>query len=161
MQFSEKLLLLRKEKGMSQEKLAEIIHVSRQAISKWELGTATPDTDNLVRISKYFQVPVEYMLLDSVDCIENYKEIKSITKEDRIQKYIKKRDYIFMNIMGWIVIVVAAGLTFVKQSWDMDMKGMAYANSFEYLKEFPFVILMIIGISLIASSIYFLVKSFR
>ena len=68
MTFGEKLQKLRRESGMSQEKLAEQLHVSRQAISKWELGTAAPDTDNIVRLSKFFQVPLEYLMLE--DCTD-------------------------------------------------------------------------------------------
>ena len=62
MTFGEKLQKLRRESALSQEKLAEQLHVSRQAISKWELGTAAPDTDNIVRLSKFFQVPLEYLV---------------------------------------------------------------------------------------------------
>lgn len=47
MTFGEKLQKLRRDSGLSQEKLAEQLHVSRQAVSKWELGTAAPDTDNI------------------------------------------------------------------------------------------------------------------
>lgn len=47
MKLEEKLISLRKEKGLSQMKLAEMMNVSRQAISRWEVGTAVPSTDNL------------------------------------------------------------------------------------------------------------------
>lgn len=59
MTFGEKLQKLRRESNLSQEKLAEQINVSRQAVSKWELGTAAPDVDNVVRLSKFFQVPLD------------------------------------------------------------------------------------------------------
>ena len=54
MEFGEKLKQLRKANHLSQEKLSERIHVSRQAISKWEQGNAIPDTDNIVLLSKCF-----------------------------------------------------------------------------------------------------------
>ena len=47
MKLSEKILLLRKRQGLSQEALAEQLHVSRQAVSRWEMGTALPDAANL------------------------------------------------------------------------------------------------------------------
>ena len=47
MKLEEKLISLRKEKGLSQMKLAEMMNVSRQAISRWEVGAAVPSTDNL------------------------------------------------------------------------------------------------------------------
>lgn len=54
MKLEERLISLRKEKGLSQMKLAEMMNVSRQAISRWEVGAAVPSTDNL----KFFGEPV-------------------------------------------------------------------------------------------------------
>jgi transcriptional regulator with XRE-family HTH domain len=59
MDISEKILELRKSAGYSQEKLAELLHVSRQAVSKWEAGAAQPTLDNLIELSKLFQVPLD------------------------------------------------------------------------------------------------------
>ena len=50
--FSEKLYELRKEKGYSQEEVADKLNVARQTISKWETGITTPDTNNLIELSK-------------------------------------------------------------------------------------------------------------
>ena len=62
--LSEKLYKLRKNSGLSQEQLAEKLNVSRQAISKWESGTAVPESEKLVTISNYFGVSVDYLLKD-------------------------------------------------------------------------------------------------
>ena len=62
--LSEKLYKLRKNSGLSQEQLAEQLNVSRQAISKWESGTAVPESEKLVAISNYFSVSVDYLLKD-------------------------------------------------------------------------------------------------
>lgn len=51
MKFAEKLSNLRMQKGYSQEALAEKLYVSRQAVSKWEVGTTLPETDKLIAIS--------------------------------------------------------------------------------------------------------------
>ncbi len=64
MAISEKLYMLRKKSGLSQEQLAEQLNVSRQAISKWELGNAIPESDKLIAISKYFSVSLDYLLKD-------------------------------------------------------------------------------------------------
>lgn len=66
MTFSEKLQKLRREKLLSQEALAEAIGVSRQSISKWELGVAKPDIDRLLLLSEYLQVSTDYLLKDSL-----------------------------------------------------------------------------------------------
>lgn len=64
MTFGEKLQLLRTQKGFSQEKLSEQLTVSRQAVSKWELGESLPDTENVVQLSKLFSVSIDYLLND-------------------------------------------------------------------------------------------------
>lgn len=67
MTFAEKFYSLRKEAGLSQEEYAENIGVSRQAISRWEMGTATPDMQNLLAISKLFSVSTDYLIRDDID----------------------------------------------------------------------------------------------
>lgn len=62
--FSEKLNLLRKNKGLTQEELAEKLCVSRQAIAKWESGQSYPDIANLIQISNLMNVTVDYLVRD-------------------------------------------------------------------------------------------------
>ena len=64
MVLPEKLYTLRKKSGLSQEQLAEALNVSRQAISKWEGGSATPESDKLLALSNYFGVSLDYLLKD-------------------------------------------------------------------------------------------------
>ena len=64
MALPEKLYALRKKSGLSQEQLAEALNVSRQAISKWEGGSATPESDKLLALSNYFGVSLDYLLKD-------------------------------------------------------------------------------------------------
>ena len=62
MTFSSKLQKLRKDNNLSQEQLASELCVSRQAISKWELGTL-PDINNLVKISNFFDCSLDYLMM--------------------------------------------------------------------------------------------------
>ena len=62
MKFYEKLQKLRKEKGLSQEALAEMLGVSRQAISKWESGQTYPETDKLIALSEIFGVTLDSLI---------------------------------------------------------------------------------------------------
>lgn len=62
--FSEKLQLLRKNNGLTQEELAERLFVSRQAVAKWESGQVYPDISNLIQISNIFNVTVDYLVRD-------------------------------------------------------------------------------------------------
>ena len=64
MTFGEKLYRLRKERSMSQEVLARELGVSRQAISRWELGEVVPDTENVLAMSRLFEVSTDYLLRD-------------------------------------------------------------------------------------------------
>ena len=66
--FSEKLLLLRKNKGLTQEELSEKLCISRQAIAKWESGQAYPDISNLIAISEYFCVTIDHLVKDEDNC---------------------------------------------------------------------------------------------
>ena len=65
MTFSEKLTRLRKREGISQEELALYLEVSRQAVSRWEQGTALPDAGNLLKLRQRFGVSVDWLLEDA------------------------------------------------------------------------------------------------
>lgn len=68
--LSEKIYALRRKSGLSQEQLAEIIGVSRQAISKWEGGSSVPESEKLIAISEYFNVTLDYLLKEDDDRIQ-------------------------------------------------------------------------------------------
>ncbi|MEE3471945.1 MAG: DUF5680 domain-containing protein [Butyrivibrio hungatei] len=73
MNFSEKLQLIRKSKGMTQEELAEKLDVSRQAVAKWESGQVYPDISNLIQISNLFNVTVDYLVRDQ-ECMISFED---------------------------------------------------------------------------------------
>ncbi len=62
MEFHEKLQELRKNRGLTQEELAEVLYVSRTAISKWESGRGYPSIDSLKEISNYFSISIDGLL---------------------------------------------------------------------------------------------------
>ena len=62
MSLAERMKHIRTERGISQETLAEQIHVSRQTISKWENGLAVPSSDNLAQLSRALEVPADALL---------------------------------------------------------------------------------------------------
>lgn len=64
MSFAEKLKTVRKEKNITQEQLADILNVSRQAVSKWESGNGYPETEKLLLIAKELNVSLDYLMLD-------------------------------------------------------------------------------------------------
>ncbi|MEG2835418.1 helix-turn-helix domain-containing protein [Anaerorhabdus sp.] len=101
MKFNEKLLKLRKEKGYSQEELAQMLGVSRQAISKWEVSDSYPEIENVLEISKLFQVSTDYLLNDQ-------QEEMNVLKEES-----EKKHYGFL--LGVIISVI--GLIFSAMGW--------------------------------------------
>ena len=67
MMFSEKLIQLRRERGLSQEQLADQLGVTRQSVSKWESGAAMPELVKLVSLSEMFDVTLDYLVKDAVE----------------------------------------------------------------------------------------------
>lgn len=66
MDFGKKLSDLRKQNGISQEKLAEMVGVSRQAVTKWESGKSNPDTENLIRLAEIFGISLDELCLGEI-----------------------------------------------------------------------------------------------
>jgi len=65
--LSEKIVALRRQMGWSQEELASRLEVSRQSVSKWEVGAAIPDLDRILKISELFGVSTDYLLKDTME----------------------------------------------------------------------------------------------
>ena len=87
MEFNKKLQELRKQKGLTQEELAEALYVSRAAVSKWESGRGYPNIDSLREISRFFSVTIDDLLSGS--------EILTIAEEDQKQKNSLLLDLVF------------------------------------------------------------------
>lgn len=64
MKFSENLKIFRSEKQLTQEKLAELLNVSRQAVSKWESGQGYPEVDKLVKLSEILEVSLDELMIE-------------------------------------------------------------------------------------------------
>ena len=84
-EIANRLQKLRKEKGYSQEELADALGISRQAVSKWERAEASPDTDNLICLAKLYNVSLD-SLLDTDETVEEIKEEqKEKAEEARVE----------------------------------------------------------------------------
>ena len=83
MTTAEKLVRLRKEKGLSQLQLAEEINVSRQAISRWEVGLAVPSREKLKALSELYHVSMDYLLSDKeAEDVQKVSEPEDEAKEN-------------------------------------------------------------------------------
>ena len=77
MKLSEKILMLRKQHDLSQEELAEKLNVSRQAVSRWEVGSAQPDASNVLQLSKLFGVTADYLLNEDYESDHDVPAVKN------------------------------------------------------------------------------------
>ncbi|WP_297958542.1 helix-turn-helix domain-containing protein [uncultured Ruminococcus sp.] len=112
MEFNNKLYELRKQKGFSQEELANRLNVSRQTVSKWEVGDSTPDMEKLVAISDLFGISLDELVLDKAPekapepaKSELYTDIKEKVLTDQNRKRAKKGLKIAAAVLGGILLV--------------------------------------------------------
>lgn len=110
MKFSEKLLNLRKSKGMSQEELAVKLNVTRQTISKWELDQTVPDMNKLIEMSKLFEISLDE-LTNNVETFNNEKTYKESSVEKNNKKIAIK-----IFIVGLIISIILCGIGFIRQN---------------------------------------------
>ena len=92
MTLAEKIKHLRKLHGMTQERLAEKLSVSRQTVSKWESGTTSPDLLNVVELGRLFQVSTDYLLKEEEQPLQTVPK----KQESRIEKI-------------WIALILFSG----------------------------------------------------
>ena len=89
----EKLALLRRQKGMTQEELSEALNVSRQSVSRWEMDAAFPETDKLIRLSKLFDCSIDFLL--KTDYQMNEKKDAELSARDCC-RFIRECGYFFL-----------------------------------------------------------------
>ncbi len=108
MELNEKLLSLRKKNKLTQAQVSETLDVSRQAISNWETGAVLPSTDNLLALSRLYQVPVDSLLNDDTDLFAGSVE-KTSENNNTNSKFsiLKKRRAIILIYLLTIFLVVA------------------------------------------------------
>lgn len=103
MKLEEKLISLRKEKGLSQMKLAEMMNVSRQAISRWEVGAAVPSTDNLKFLGNLYGVSLEYLLHNDAP---KPNQNETPMQKRIIEKQESRRKTVFVVLMAVLAVAV-------------------------------------------------------
>lgn len=82
MTCGEKITIIRKENNLTQEQFAEMLNVSRQSVSKWELGVSFPDTEKLIKISKLFSCSLDYLLKDEIES----KDVNQLQESDHARR---------------------------------------------------------------------------
>lgn len=99
MKINEKIYILRKKSGWSQDELAEKISVSRQSVSKWETGDSVPEPVKLLALAKIFSVSTDFLLDDSQ---QEYISPQAEKSSDIADKVMSKSESLFKSY-GWIL----------------------------------------------------------
>ena len=107
MTVGQKIAKLRKERNLTQEQFADMLKVSRQSVSKWELDSTYPDTEKLIRISRILNCSLDYLLKDEVEQMDIHitaanEEASENKKRAAILTYLS-----FPPIFGWIVGIIS------------------------------------------------------
>lgn len=122
MNFSDNLIKLRKGKSWSQEDLAEKLGLSRQAISKWEVGTSKPDIDNVIKISKLFEVSIDELVNNEIVKTEAISiNVKRKSKKDVLLIWLR-RILIVLIIIYFINVIYKFAMLFTITQAELKYK---------------------------------------
>lgn len=144
------VLKIRQDNKLSQEQFAEMVGVTRQAVSRWEMGVSVPNINTLILISEKFDIPVDEML-KSGDVVEKIYNNKTPFKKDRNYSIV----FLIIGILGLISIPFWAEW---KQKKNMELFKTAYEHSYDYIFEYPLSIILILALMFIGLGIYFISK---
>ncbi len=157
MELCKKLQELRKQKGLTQEKLAEILYVSRTAVSKWESGRGIPSIESLKAVSKYFSVSIDELLSGD--------ELLLIADADSKKKENRTRDLVFglldcSMIMFLFLPLFGQRVTeIIKDVSLLSLSGVeTYTKALYFIVVFGLIITGIAALALQNSELHFWVK---
>ena len=105
MTMGEKIAKLRKDNNLTQEQLAELLQVSRQAVSKWESDAAFPDTKKLILLSKKFSCSLDYLLKEEIETLE--PEIENKDSKNAYEKSMILALLSFAPIFGIFIGIMS------------------------------------------------------
>ena len=110
MEFGNRLYELRKQKGLSQEELANRLDVTRQTVSKWELGDSAPDMDKLVALGELFEISLDELVLGKVPVTTKLDELGAKVMTTENKQKAKKGLKIVGIIAGTVLTIDAVSM---------------------------------------------------
>ena len=132
MTIAEKIKQLRKDNNMTQEDLAEKLNVSRQTISKWETNITIPDADNIVAISKLFNITTDELLDYKVEAVQKKKQ------------FLLDMAVLLFGIIGFIVFAILLMTNQIDETSSViTINGYGIASIFFLILIIAFIIVMI------------------
>lgn len=132
MDFSEKLMTLRKQAGLSQEQLADRLGVTRQSVSKWESGAVFPELIKLITLSEMFGVSVDYLVKDDIEepeqtAAKDLDAVRLEQKVDDLTRYVKGYFYAYdskTKVCGLPLVSIRFGFVHGHQMrWENVARG--------------------------------------
>ena len=157
MEFYQKLQELRKDRGLTQEELAEALYVSRTAISKWESGRGYPSIDSLKEISKFFSVTIDELLSGEKLLFIAEKENKSNIRS------VCGGLFGFVDLCSFLLVVLPL--------YPNTIDGYVYSvNLFAYIEASPmnrfiywilFISLIVLGVAEVLLTKFSLEKNYK
>ena len=126
--LSEKIVMLRKKYGWSQEELAERLDISRQSVSKWESGVSIPDLERIVSMSQLFGVTTDYLLKDEMEETEFADEMTPEITEGKVITVEEANTFLEATKKYAAHIAPAVALCVVSPTVLLWLAGMADAG---------------------------------
>ncbi len=125
MTLGERIKSCRQDSGMSQEKVAELVGVSRQAVTKWEAGQSAPNTENLFKLAQIFGTTVDLLLPSQETGLSPAEQIYYLYKMEEEKRRIEKRQRQKKNILtalliagGYIILYFIGRVVWCDLSWS-------------------------------------------
>jgi transcriptional regulator with XRE-family HTH domain len=134
MNFSEKIFEIRKGLGLSQEEFGSMVNVSRQAVSKWELGQSKPDIDTLILLCQTLNISSDELILSNSH--EELSEGRDKSSFDLQEFLLEKRRFVLgivmmmLGILGlfWLWLDIRVGSRFMQGFWNGLLNPMEFAQ---------------------------------
>lgn len=136
MELNEKLISLRKKNKLTQAQVSETLDVSRQAISNWETGAVLPSTDNLLALSRLYQVPLDHLLNGDTDPMPVPVTEKEVDKKEatapeteysntnsKIDRLKKRKAIILFYLLTILLVVVISVAATLFVLWAREPKA--------------------------------------
>lgn len=135
MELKEKLVALRKEKGLTQSAVAEKLDVSRQAISRWESGVALPSTDNLKCLGALYGVPVDYLINEETERVNSESDSKKENEDRRDHKRLSRGIVACISVVLIVIVVSCIAISLKEETETIPIENLQTEKDDSYPSE--------------------------
>ena len=135
MELKEKLVALRKEKGLTQLAVAEKLNVSRQAISRWESGIALASTDNLKCLGALYGVPVDYLINEETERVNSESDSKKENEDRRDHKRLSRGIVACISVVLIVIVVSCIAISLKEETETIPIENLQTEKDDSYPSE--------------------------